>query len=85
MDARHLGQRAALGHIIANELRRGAIAEGKYLLSLDRKQEIELPLPHRFYARAELAGLFYFLRTGTTSAMSYAPTYRAGIGLGVAF
>jgi hypothetical protein len=47
--------------------------------------QLEWPLPHRFYVRAELAGLFYFLRTGTTSAMSSAPTYRAGAGLGVAF
>ena len=47
--------------------------------------QLELPLPHRFYARLELAGLFYFLRTGDSSAMSSAATYRAGIGLGVAF
>lgn len=47
--------------------------------------QVEWPLPHRFYARLELAGLFYFLRTGTTSAMSSAPTYRASAGLGVAF
>ena len=26
--------------------------------------QLEWPLPHRFYARVELAGLFYFLRTG---------------------
>ncbi|HEX6836422.1 MAG TPA: hypothetical protein VF334_07595, partial [Polyangia bacterium] len=47
--------------------------------------QLEWPLPHRFYARVELAGLFYFLRTGTSPAMSSAPTYRASAGLGVAF
>lgn len=47
--------------------------------------QLELPLPHRFYARLEVAGLFYFLHTGDVSGMSSAATYRAGIGLGVAF
>ena len=47
--------------------------------------QLEWPLPHRLYARVEVAGLFYFLRTGSSSAMSIGPTYRAGAGLGVAF
>ena len=47
--------------------------------------QLELPLPHRFYARLEVAGLFYFLHTGDAAGMSSAATYRAGIGLGVSF
>jgi uncharacterized caspase-like protein len=47
--------------------------------------QLELPLPHRLYARLEVAGLFYFLRTGDTSAMSTAPTYRCALGVGVSF
>ena len=47
--------------------------------------QLEVPLPHRLYARLEVAGLFYFLRTSAGAAMSSAPTYRAGAGLGVAF
>jgi hypothetical protein len=47
--------------------------------------QLELPLPHRFYARVELAGLFYFLRTSDASAMQTGPTYRVGAGVGVSF
>jgi hypothetical protein len=47
--------------------------------------QLELPLPHRFYARLEVAGLFYFLHTGDASGTSSAATYRLGLGLGVAF
>ncbi len=47
--------------------------------------QLEWPLPHRLYARLEAAGLFYFMRTGASSAMTTAPTYRASAGLGVAF
>jgi len=47
--------------------------------------QLELPLPHRLYARLELAGLFYFLHTSDGSGMATAPTYRAGVGVGVSF
>ena len=47
--------------------------------------QLEWPLPHRFYARFELAGLFYFLRTNDTSGMQTGPTYRASAGVGVSF
>jgi hypothetical protein len=50
---------------------------------------LEVPLPHRLYARLEVAGLFYFLRTNddlmSAGATATAATYRAAAGLGVAF
>ena len=47
--------------------------------------QLELPLPHRLYARLEVAGLFYFMHTSDTAAMSTAPTYRCALGVGVSF
>lgn len=50
---------------------------------------LEVPLPHRLYARLEIAGLFYFLRTTDATASAggtaTAATYRASAGVGVAF
>ena len=47
--------------------------------------QLEVPLPHRLYARVEVAGLFYFLRTADASSTATAATYRAAAGLGIAF
>ena len=47
--------------------------------------QLELPLPHHFCARLEMAGLFYFLRANDASSTSSAATYRASAGMGVAF
>jgi hypothetical protein len=47
--------------------------------------QLEVPLPYRLYARVEVAGLFYFLRTNELAATSTAATYRASAGLGISF
>jgi hypothetical protein len=50
--------------------------------------QLLVPLPRRFYARVELAGLFYFMRAndgnGATTT-STAPTFRGSLGIGMAF
>jgi hypothetical protein len=50
--------------------------------------ELQLPVGRRLYARAEGAGLTYFLRAGdssTSGGVSTTVTYRAGIGAGIYF
>ncbi|MDB4970658.1 MAG: peptidase caspase catalytic subunit p20 [Myxococcales bacterium] len=47
--------------------------------------QVEVPLPHHLYARLEVAGLFYFLRTSEASMTATAATYRAAAGVGVSF
>jgi hypothetical protein len=50
--------------------------------------QLIVPLPRRFYARVELAGLFYFMRATDGNAQpttSTAPTWRGSLGVGMSF